>query len=109
MPIFNLACNLFLIIEQSKGLSKIHNENSRKEIYNFYLAEVLIYFIYFQILFAIMCAVAASPQLFPTGLSPLLARDIPASEAPASTVHASHVAALTPALYYAAPYPYYTV
>lgn len=70
-----------------------------------------LFIFYFQIFFAIICAAAASPspQLFPNAFSPLLARDIPAPEAPANTVHASHVAALTPAYYYAAPYPYYAV
>lgn len=48
-----------------------------------------------------------SPQLFPNGYSPLLARYAPAPEAPANTVHASHVAAISPAITYSyTPYPY---
>lgn len=62
-------------------------------------------------LFAVIVMAAASPspspQLFPNGYSPLLARYGAAPEAPANTVHASHVAALTPAVTYSyAPYPY---
>lgn len=60
-------------------------------------------------LFALIVIAAASPspQLFPSGLSPLLAQYSPAPEAPANTVHASHVAALSPAITYSyTPYPY---
>lgn len=59
-------------------------------------------------LFAIILVAAASPspQLFPNGYSPLLARYAPAPQAPASTVHADHVAAVSPAITYASVYPY---
>lgn len=53
-------------------------------------------------------AVAASPapQLYENGFSPLLARYANGPEAPASTAHASHVAAYTPITTYIAPTPY---
>lgn len=52
-----------------------------------------------------IAAASPSPQLFPSGFSPLLARSAPALQAPASTVHADHVAAVNP-VSYVATYPY---
>lgn len=58
--------------------------------------------------FILIAAASPSPQLIPSGFSPLLARYAPAPEAPANTVHASHVAAISPPITYsyAVPYPY---
>lgn len=69
---------------------------------------VFIGFLTFQIVIAaLILTVTASPapQLFENGFSPLLARYANAPQSPASTVHASHVAALAP-ISYIAPYPY---
>lgn len=51
-------------------------------------------------------AATASPQLYENGFSPLLARYANGPEAPASTAHATHVAAYTPIQTYIAPSPY---
>lgn len=53
----------------------------------------------------VIAAASPAPQLFPSGFSPLLARYEPAPQAPASTVHADHVAAVNP-VSYVATYPY---
>lgn len=67
------------------------------------------------VLLAVIAAAMADPQLLLQSspllpASPLLARYIPAPEAPASTAHAAHVAAFAPLpvtrFAYAAPYDY---
>lgn len=53
----------------------------------------------------IVIAAASPAPLYENGFSPLLARYANAPEAPASTAHASHVAAFAP-VSYIAPTPY---
>lgn len=53
----------------------------------------------------IVIAAASPAPLYENGFSPLLARYANAPEAPASTAHASHVAAISPVAYIA-PTPY---